>query len=407
MKFDSNRLAVAVLCSTLLLSGCLKNENGDAVPPTSETPGDNPETDPNPDDGSGDPDNGAPDEGGDPIGPDDPDPEGPIDGEQATPYAEGIAVYRVMDSSGVNTDLIREFREINGNTLTYNLQEKESSSAPWASSDPESPWMLLSENSSSASFIEMKPEQYTLDTAAYTLAVDATPYSAILSHSYYDATGQGIKDFVAVNVEAPNLANSLDPSPTFDGGAQVFRETISLQAPIVAYYPGPSSGASCLDYSGAVLPETITASQNCNLLIDQSGNAYSSFGDMIGADISTAPIVAPNTLFETELKFVADDDDLAFGSIITAGNSTEVGRFAREAFLDGTVYYQLSGTNLGSLNFYDEEDVPWDSIQSYYLLLDGQRIRVGVKVAANAVIKKDNYLINQDGMSQVESAFSW
>lgn len=408
MQFNTNQFAVALLCSTFLLTGCLKNENGNQEPPSRENPED-PDENPgieNPEDSS--PEDESPvDENPDEPEPQNPEPDGPVNGEIAKPYAEGIQVFKILDSSASETGIVRESRDLNGGSLTYNREKKTSSGGAWEK-DSDGDWRILSDGIS-AIFLEVGPDSYSLNTAEYTLSINNTPYEAKLTHSYYDASGHPIKSFAETIVSATNLAGSLRESVTFDGSAYIYKERKSLSSGFMAYYEGPSdpSGTSCLDASGLQINETISTSGNCNIVSDSSGNAYGTLDSMISKDKASAPIVKPNTIFETELKIVADDNNFTTGELIEAGTGATMGRFSKQTFQDGTEYIRISGLNTSDFDFYNTDHIAWNDIESYNFVVDDQRIRMAVQIMDNTILKKNNFLINESGINQIDEAYIW
>lgn len=400
MKSDFTKIGIALLCSSFLLTGCLKNENPDATPPSEEIPGETPDDLENPGtDGPGT---------GDPETPQTPEDSTPVDGEPAFPYSEGVGVNQILESKSGGANLLRSIRLISGNTITFEEQEKLSQGGAWSASSDELPWYFLSETPSSSSFFEMKPEAYSLDTSNYTISVNNTDFEAAIDHKYYDAQGQGIQDFATANLEFTNLSALLDSQATFDGSAYVYIEDLILNDDITMYYEGANDGTNCLDPQGNPLNESIATSGNCNIVADVNGDAHALIDDMIDTTEVAAPIVYPNSIVNTQIKLIADDGTFTAGNVYGVDAAGNIGRFTKETLADGvTEVLQVEIYNTDSYNWYDESTVEWANIKDLYFVRDNQRIRMAVKIPVGTGLKVKSYLLNHPAFQQLEDAVNW
>lgn len=388
LTFNYQKAAIALICSSFLLTGCLDSKNNDDSPSTEDPVTEEPTTE-------------------EPTTEEPTDP-GVQDGELAQPYAEGIKVYEILESTGANS-IVREDREVSGATVNHIKEEKTTVDGTWAASASEKPWMILSESATSTSFKAVSPESYDLDTSMYQISINNTDFLANIEHRYYAPGDQTIKDFITVNVQAPTLASSINDTDTFDGSVIIYEELYETQQPFTAYFPGPSNedGTSCLDISGSNTSESISTSGNCNIITDGAGSGYTDLANMVGTDAASAPIVEPNSVLEIQLKLVSSDGTIESGQVLNASDDSVIGDFYKNTFEDGKEYITLDNIDTSSASFYNIDHIDWSSTNGYHFVRDNQRIRMVVDVPFNIKTKNKGHLLNENGINQIDGAYTW
>lgn len=424
MLIDLKRFGVVLLSSTILLSGCMQNENEDATPPEREEPVEQPETeDPNSenpneeDPGAEDPGPGDGDPGGEDPGSEDPggeDPGGetpPSDGAESTPYSNGTQLFGLLDSEIGSPNVIREERNISGSSITYDITQVTSDGGSWTEYTDVLPYYIMGDDGSGSLFVEMKPETFQLDTSAYTLAVDSVSTTFDIKHIFYDGSGQDIKDFIETNMQLPRLGQYLSPSQMFDGSAFIYKEVLTNPENIVVYFSGNHNGSNCQLVNGTSLSETLSSTKNCNVIVDGGLNAITSIGSATGTDLASAPTLRMSAIIDEDIKLKShgisgsgDSGDVHLASDADPDNN--IGYYQTISNVNGD-YFEVVINNLESQTYFEPSYLPWTGISKLVMAEQGGFVRLGAVIPATSELDQNTYLLNDSALNQVLDSVMW
>lgn len=405
MSLDPRKFGIILISSTILLSGCLQNQNGEATPPERdpgiEEPGDSGGETPVEDPVTEDPVTEDPGAG-----------DTPSDGEVSMPLANGTKLFGLKDSDVGSPNVIRVARNINGSSITYDVEKQTSSGGSWASYTDYLPFYILGDNGTGQSFIQMKPENYQLDTSSYSLSLDAITTTFNISHTSYNASGQTIQDFVDTNMGLSTLGQFLSPTVEFDSSAYIYKEVLTNPEDIVVYFPGNYAGDNCkLANSDTSLSETLTETSNCNLVVDGSLNPVTTTADATNADLAAAPSLRLSALIDEAFKLkshgISQTDDS--GDVHLASDpdpDNNIGYYQTVTNSNGS-YFEVVFNNLADQTFFVEEDLPWSGITKLVMVEDAGFVRIGAVIPATSKWDANQYLLNDSALNQLLNSITW
>lgn len=422
MDLNVPKFGVILLSSSIFLTGCLQNQNGDASPPERDDPVEEPENNPdNPDDsdlpgtddpdsqdpGLEDPDNGDP--GLEDPGSEDPGGDTPIsDGDSATPYANGTQLYGLLDAESGKPNIIREARNISGNAISYDVSQRTAEGGTWAAYDGALPSYILGDTGSNLDFIEMLTGSYDLDTNLYALLFANTQSVAFnIEHFFYDAAGQAVGDFVNVNIGLPTLFQFISPDVNFDASAFIYQEVLTNPSDLVVYYPGNNDGSNCRLANGNAISISINNTGNCNVIVDGSLNAVTSLSDATATDFGSAKTLRMSALLEDGIKLVARD--ASGGNIHAASDADSENNIGFYQVVDdlAVTYLELSINDIANQDYFIGEDLPWSGVTKLIIAEDNGYLRIGGLIPAQSTFESDTYLLNDAALDQLSESVNW